>query len=193
MVNKDQQEQAPFPDSGCFTFEQLNVMTNSNKLWMEYAFWVRALLNAVISEPEKEPYIADKLFNGVIPEYFILFEFYYGTQLAETFRSLFTNFAAGAWGLVRALESSNEEAINVQTTQLYQIVDELADFLAQLNTYYSAEEWKEFFYRAIELIIDETLALIQKNFQREVEISDSMANLAMQMGSYMANGIISAI
>ena len=190
MIYRKQQEQTPLPGSGCITFEQMNIMTNSNRLWMEYAFWMRALINAAISDPEREEYIAGKLFNGVMLEYFLLFEFYYGTRLAETFRSLFTNFASGAWGLVRAIKSNNEAAINAQTRQLYQSADQLSDFLGQLNSYYDANEWKNFFYQAIQLIIDEALSIINKDFAREIEISDSMADLAMLMGNYMGNGIL---
>lgn len=190
MVYKNEQNQAASPASNCFTFEQMNIITNSIKLWMEYAFWMRALINSTISQPERQTYVAGKLFNGVIPEFYTLFEFYYGAQLAKTFMTLFTNFTTGIWGLVTALKSNNKEEINKQTVQLYHSADELANFLARINAYYSADQWKSYFYEAIRLVIDEATSIISKNFAKEVEVSDSMANLVMSMGDYMSRGIL---
>jgi hypothetical protein len=194
MAYRKQQERMPAaePGPGCYTFEQMNIMTNSNRLWMEYAFWMRALIDSTAIGSEREEYIAGKLFDDLMQEYFLLFEFYYGTQLARTFRSLFTNFASGAWGLVRAIKSNNAEEINAQTVQLYQRADELSDFLGRINPYYNANEWKNFFYQAIELVIDEALSVINKDYAREIEISDSMADLSMLMGNYMAGGLLAS-
>jgi hypothetical protein len=193
MVLKILQDQAPLPQAGCITFEQMNIITNLNKLWMEYAFWMRALINSTLIDSEREGFIADKLFNGVMLDFFNLFEFYYGAQLAQTFMNLFTNFATGAWGLLRALKNNNEAEINAQTVQLNQRANELADFFAQINVYYSADQWRYLFYQAIRLIIDEALSIINKDFDKEIEISDSMANLAMLMGDYTARGLLAGL
>lgn len=190
MVLKILQGQAPLQQSGCITFEQMNVITGLNKLWMEYAFWMRALINSTLNDSEREGFIADKLFNGVMLDFFNLFELYYGAQLAKTFMDLFTNFATGSWGLIRALKNNNPEEINAQTVQLNRRADELADFLAQINVYYSADQWRYLFYQAIRLIADEALSIINKDFEREIEVSDSMANLAMLMGDYTARGLL---
>lgn len=189
MIYKSQDN--ALPETRYITFEQMNIITNSNKLWMEFAFWVRALIESVIRDPERESVIANKLFEDVIKEFYILFEFYYGTQLAQQFMNLLTNFTTGIWRLVEALKNNNTEQVNEYTMQLYQTADDLARFLAQINLYYDESQWRNLFYQAIRLVIDEATSLLSNDFEREVEVSSSMADLVTLMGNYMARGIIS--
>ena len=189
MIYKSQDN--ALPETRYITFEQMNIITNSNKLWMEFAFWVRALIESVIRDPERESVIANKLFEDVIKEFYILFEFYYGTQLAQQFMNLLTNFTTGIWRLVEALKNNNTEQVNEYTMQLYQTADDLARFLAQINLYYDESQWRNLFYQSIRLVIDEATSLLSNDFEREVEVSGSMADLVTLMGNYMARGIIS--
>jgi len=178
------------PEDLCITFEQMNIISNSNKLWMEFAFWIRELIETTIRDSERQSYIANKLFGDVIREFYILFEFYYGTQLAQQFMNLLTNFTTGIWRLAESLKNNNAEQVNAYTVQLYQSSDDLAKFLAQINLFYEESRWKSFFDRAVNLAIDEATALLANDFAREVDASSSMADLVSLMGNYMARGII---
>ena len=93
-------------------------------------------------------------------------------------------------GVAAALKNNNQDEINNQTVQLYRSADELANFLARINVYFNADQWKNLFYQAARLAIDEAVSILNKDFGKEVQISDSMANLAMLMGNYMARGIL---
>jgi len=191
MVNKSQN--TVLPETHYITFEQMNIITNSNKLWMEFAYWVRALIYSTIKDPERQPFIANKLFEGVVPQFHTLFEFYYGTQLAQQFMSLFTSFISSIWGVAVALKSNNQEQANSYTSQLYQTIDSLAKFLAQINIYYDETQWRNLLYQAAKLSIDEATALLTNDFKKEIEVSSSMADLADTIGNYMARGIISSV
>lgn len=190
MIYKNESIRTLFPGKNYITFEQMNIINNSNKLWMEFAFWMRSLIYTTIRDPVRQTFVANKLFNGVALEYYILFEFYYGTELAKQFMNLFTNYITGAWRLVEALRNNNTEEVNTQTVLLYQGADNLAAFLAKVNLYYSEEQWKNLLYQSIQLIIDEAIAISREDFEKEIEISSSMADLVMIIGDYMARGII---
>lgn len=189
MVNKFQNN--ALPEMQHITFEQMNIITNSNKLWMEFAYWVRALIYSTIKDPERQQFIANKLFEGVAAEFYTLFEFYYGTQLAQRFMNLFTNFMTGIWRIAEALKSNAPDQVNAYTAQLYQTVDSLAKFLAQINLYYEEDQWRNLLFQAVKLAIDETTSILSNDFQKEIEVSSSMADLSIMLGNYMAGGIIS--
>jgi len=189
MVNKSQNNDLPVMQH--ITFEQMNIITNSNKLWMEFAYWVRALIYSTIKDPERQQFIANKLFEGVAAEFYTLFEFYYGTQLAQRFMNLFTNFITGIWRISEELKNNNPDQVNAYTAQLYETVDSLAKFLAQINLYYQEDQWRYLLFQAVKLAIDETTSILSNNFQKEIEVSSSMADLSIMLGNYMAGGIIS--
>ncbi|MDD3169641.1 MAG: hypothetical protein PHC91_09325 [Eubacteriales bacterium] len=190
MVYKNQNDF--LPDSRYITFEQMNIITNSIKLWMEFAFWMRALIYSTIRDPVRQTVVANKLFEGVSAEFYTLFGFYYGTELAKQFMNLFTGFITGIWRLVEALKNNNREEVNDLYIKLYQATDELAAFLAQINVYYEEAQWKNFLYQAVKLAIDEATSILREDFENEVEVSSSMADLVLMIGNYMARGIISA-
>ena len=189
MVKKSQNNTSP--GTQYITFEQMNIITNSNKLWMEFAYWVRALIYSTIKDPERQQFIATKLFEGVVVEFYTLFEFYYGTQLAQRFMNLFTNFITGIWRIAEALKGNDPDLVNAYTAQLYETVESLAKFLAQINVFYEEEQWRYLLYQAVKLAIDETTSILRNDFQKEIEVSSSMADLSIMFGNYMARGIIS--
>lgn len=189
MINKSQNNS--LSPTQYITFEQMNIITNSNKLWMEFAYWVRALIYSTIKDTERQPFIANKLFEGVVRDFHTLFEFYYGTQLALQFMDLFTNFITGIWRITEALKSNNPEEADTYTAQLYQTVESLAKFLAQINLYYDEDQWRSLLYQAVRLVIDEAASILSNDFEKEIDVSSSMADLAIMIGNYMARGIIS--
>lgn len=180
------------PGTRYITFEQMNIVTNSNKLWMEFAYWVRALIYSTIKDPERLPFIANKLFGGVAGEFHTLFEFYYGSQLAQQFMSLFTSFITGIWRITEALKSNDSGQADTYTAQLYQIADSLAKFLAQINLYYEEAQWRNLLNQAVKSAIDEAASILGNDYKKEIEVSSSMADLAILIGNYMARGIISS-
>lgn len=81
--------------------------------------------------------------------------------------------------------------MNAYTAQLYQTVDRLAKFLAQINLYYEEDQWRNLLFQAVNLAISETTSILSNDFQKEIEVSSSMADLSIMFGNYMARGIIS--
>lgn len=189
MIHPSQMNE--LPQKRYITFEQMNIITNSNKLWMEFAYWVRALIYSTIKDPERQAVIAKKLFEGVTAEFYTLFEFYYGPELAQKFMNLFTNFITGMWRLTEALKTNNPQQINDSTVQLYQAAGNLAGFFAQINLYYDETQWNNLLSQAVKLAIDEAVSILSNDYEKEIEVSSSMADLAVMIGNYMARGIIS--
>lgn len=85
MVYKQEQDQPASPGLNNLTYEQVNVITNAVKLWIEYFFWMRSLIEYTINAPERLPFIAGKLYNDVIPKFYSLFEFFLRYPVSENF------------------------------------------------------------------------------------------------------------
>jgi hypothetical protein len=43
--------------------------------------------------------------------------------------------------LINAMKNNDVETVNANTKRLYQLADELATFLAQINPYWSQDTW----------------------------------------------------
>jgi len=105
--------------------------------------------------------------------------------------NLFTNFITGIWRIAEALKNNTPDQVNAYTAQLYETVDSLAKFFAQINLYYEEEQWRTLLLQAVRLAIEEITSILGNDFQKEIEVSSSMADLSIMLGNYMARGIFS--
>jgi len=173
------------------TQEQMNIIINSQRLWLQLAFTIRSLMITVMRDPERTPVVANQLYSVITNNFYNYFRFFYGPEIAQQFVNLISNYITHFWRLFEALHTNNSEAINSNTSELYRSVDQIASFLASINVYWSEEQWRSFLYQFTRTKIEQALALATKDFDREYQLYRSIEDYAVLMGDYMARGIIS--
>ncbi|MHC1723183.1 MAG: hypothetical protein AB9836_08275 [Aminipila sp.] len=82
------------------------------------------------------------------------------------------------------------EAANEYTKQLYENAEERAIFLSEINPFWSKEEWINLFYPFIQMTIEESTTLLNKEYDKNVEVYDRILNHTSKMGDYFSRGII---
>jgi hypothetical protein len=75
-------------------------------------------------------------------------------------------------------------------TSLYRISDELADYLASVNPYWSKNQWVSLLNGLNEMIIAEEVALIGSEYEKEIDIRDRIFRQARLLGDYTAAGVM---
>lgn len=174
------------------TYEQMNIIRNSQTLWERLGFLVRSLMISVLRDPERTQASVNQLYNLLAVYFHNYLQIFYGYDVAQKFTNYFTNFITAMWRLFEATSANDKELIDYYTSEIYNAADELAAFLANINLFWSVDQWKSFLHQYIRTTLDEYLALANKDFDMEYQIFNRLQELTVLIGDYMARGIISS-
>lgn len=181
------------PDQEYITREQMNVVINSQRLWLHLVFGIRSLLLAVLRDPERTESAANQLYEVVSGSFYSYLRFFYGPADAQQFSNYLSGYITSLWRVFEEIASGgNGQVSDSNTTALYKNAEQVAVFLAGLNIYWSEEQWKSFLNQLTQSVIQEALTLAAKDFGGEYQIFQRIADLAILMGDYMSRGIIAS-
>ncbi len=171
----------------------MNIIINSQKLWLQLAFAIRSLLLTVLRDPERTASAANQLYGVVTGSFYNYLRFFYGPATAQQFSNILSDYITSMWRVFDEIGSgSQDQTADSNTAALYDYADQIAVFLSGLNVYWSEEQWKSFLYQLTQLVIQEALALATKDFDGEYQIFQRIVNLTILMGDYMARGIMAS-
>ena len=171
------------------TYEQLNTLIAFLKLWSQFGMWTRALMTSTVGNLENREAVISQLYE-ISTEMYNTFRIFYGPYIFQQFLNLLNNFITNEWKLIEALENGDNEGADESTVRLYKTADELADLLSRLNVYWEEDQWKSLLYQYIRLMVDEMVALMSGEYEREIGIYKRLDETAELIGNYMARGII---
>ena len=191
MVNINQiNEAVPAEFEYTVTYEQMNMLLMFQKLWSQISIWLRSVLFATLFNLPNRETVINEVFNTTL-SFYNIFRLFYGVNIATQFYNMLNRYVTTAWRLIEAFAENNQEDINANTRQLYQIADEMAVFLAPLNIYWSENQWRYLLNQFTNLFIDEIITMLRGNYEQEIAIFHRLDDLTDIIGSYMARGIMS--
>jgi len=158
-------------------------------LWMEHIFWTRLTVNSIVDRlPDEKATTARLLRNP--SDFAKALEPIYGGQIAAQFEKLLSSHLTIAAELVKALrDGKKREAENAQK-RWFVNADNIADFLARINPYWSREEWRRMMYEHLRLLGQEVSYRIDKNYQENIAINNLIEPQALHMADVMTSGIV---
>lgn len=181
------------PNEEYITREQMNIVINSQRLWLQLVFAIRSLLFTVLRDQERTESAVNQLYGVVSNSFYAYLRFFYGPAAAQQFANMFSSYITSMWRVFEEIASSGyNQASDSNTVALYNNADQMAVFLAGLNVYWSEEQWKSFFNQLTQLVIQEAIALATRDFNGEYQLFQRIVDLAILMGDYMARGIIAS-
>ncbi|MBR0597477.1 hypothetical protein [Sinanaerobacter chloroacetimidivorans] len=174
------------------TYGQMNLINDFRYNVLQLAMWTRAYINAVASgfgsvegNTKKLHTVPVLFYNSLRP--------YMGDIIAEEFQNLMFQNILLFTKIVDALNSGDNEAVDRNLSELYQKVEEMANFLAERNLYWDREQWSYLISRYIGMLIDEAVAIFSGDYERGIDIYDRLQYHALVMADYMSRGVISSI
>jgi len=175
-------------DPQCITYSQMNLIFNARFYYRRLTTWTKAYLlsryfGIGTMEAQFERLYLETLDIGEI------LQIIFGRQAAEEYSQLLSQYAIIANELIIAQLAGDLETVNRSVERLYQNVDARADFLQNLNPYWSAEEYRNLFYGFIEHVIELANATAARDTAREIEHFDALNEHTDRMGDTFAEGL----
>ncbi|MBR0597193.1 hypothetical protein [Sinanaerobacter chloroacetimidivorans] len=183
MVDKKQDE------SNYITYGQMNLINDFRTLWAELTIWERSYIASIAAQFGNDMAVSDRL-HRIPSDFKSKLETFYGEVAPERFEFLLTKHITLIQEMVKAQQRGDIEAMNTAITELYKNSDEISTYLAMMNPYWNAAQWRILLDQYLRLTIDQIVALFSGDFSRDIEIYDRLAHHALILGDYMAAGVM---
>ncbi|MEG0774605.1 hypothetical protein [Clostridium sp.] len=176
------------PSSGITRLE-FELSNKIRELWEQHTVWTRATIVSMVFDLPDVSFVTNRLLEN--PEDFgNLFRLYYGNRIASRLRDLIRAHLVIAAQLVTAAKvGENKIAADIEK-RWYANGDEIAAFLAQINPYWSEEDWRRLYRSHLSLVKSEAVNLLTKNYDDGTSIYDELEAGALEMADMMVQGII---
>jgi len=163
MIRKNQEE------AGYLTYGQLNLITSSRFNWVLLAVWTREYIHSVVDGLDNVKEMGNRLYRVPVDFYNLVLPFI-GRINADRLLNLTSLRIITMMNLVNAMKNNDTEAVNANTVRLYQIADELANFVAEINPYWSHAIWQNLFYQNIRMNIDLITSYMSGNHELDIAV-----------------------
>lgn len=172
-----------------YTYEQLNINSRFQQLWIQLSVFMRSYIYAVMFDLPNVESEAGRLFK-VPADFRNEFLTFYGPEIADRMNELLTNFIAVTPMVLEGVKANNQELVNQGVKRWYQTADELAKFLDSVNLFWDTNQWRYLLYQYISLCLAMITTIGTKDYIQAVQIYDRIFDIVTIMGTYMARGLI---
>ena len=179
----------PIPGVDNLTYEQMNIITKFQRLWIHVALWMKTFFNSTIEDSKDLPAVTTRLFE-LPADFYNAFRPYFSEEVSQQLSTIIYGLVYFNWQLVNAYKNNDRSAIDSSTVQWYKGANKLAAFLASINKYWDEGLWNSLLFQYIKLKIQEIIAYYSGEYELEINIYENLEDIAVLMGSYMARGII---
>ncbi|WP_145048894.1 acetylglutamate kinase [Paenibacillus xylanexedens] len=158
-------------------------------LWEQHVFWTRLTVNSIVDGLGDVDQTAARLLRN--PQDFAeVLAPIYGSAIANEFEKLLSEHLTIAAELVTALKAGNTSAAEDAQKRWYANADDIAQFFARINPYWSKDEWQRMMYEHLRLLSEAVATRIAKDYTTNVALSDSIEQQALEMADMMTTGIV---
>ncbi|WP_404453118.1 LysM peptidoglycan-binding domain-containing protein [Virgibacillus necropolis] len=173
----------------CISQAAVDLMSDMRSLWEEHVAWTRmTIISLTFSLPDVEFVIARLLQNAT--DMGNMIRPLYGDAAADTYAALIKEHLLFAADLVKAAIAGDEEAAMIAEQKWYDNADEIALFLSSINRFLPEEEVRAMFYRHLDLTKQEAVAMINMNYQKDIQIYDEVEEQAREMADTISEAMV---
>lgn len=106
------------------------------------------------------------------------------------FTQISLNYIMGLEALLDAMIEGNAAQADESIRQLYRLAHENAAYLAEINPNWDQSTWQDIFSTYIQYLVAQVLAIETGDYNRALDIFDSMVESALERGDYYAAGLV---
>lgn len=177
----------PMPGGAGETEQALN--NRMRLLWEQHVYWTRlVILSMVLGLPDTELVTARLLRNP--KDFEAALTPFYGKEIAAEFAKLLTEHLTIAAVLVQAAKAGDSVAAADAEKRWYANADQIAAFLGSINSYWSAEEWRNMLYDHLAMTKTEAVDLLTQNYAGSISMFEMIEQEAMMMADAMTQGLV---
>jgi len=167
-----------------------NIVFRGRILWRDIATWIRLYLAAVSlqADPELEEEVANRLLNLPV-EFGNMIRVFFSDKISDDYTVMLSNYIILLMNIIKAQSSGDINAVNKYTEQLYQNIEQRAEYLANINPFWDKNTLVNFMNYFTSMTIQEINAYLSKQYKESINIFDRILNFSSEMGDYVAQGI----
>jgi hypothetical protein len=168
----------------------MNLINDFRMLWTDVTVYLRGYaLSAINGLDQLKEATRIRVYH--IAEHFAAkLEPFLGDVISAQFQQLMLQFLIDIMELIDAYVSGDEAAVNQALPTVYKDISDISAFLAEINPYWSSEQWEGLLTRLLENGLLGLSAIKAGDYTQNFEIIDSNLRYATMMGDYMANGLL---
>lgn len=168
---------------------QLELSNELRLFWMEHVLWTRLfIVSAAFLLPDLS-FVTKRLLQNPVDFADALHQFY-GQHIAARFEELLRDHLLIAAQLVNAAKVGNTTEVNRQRDLWYANAEDIARFLASINSFWSMDEWRELFSDHLHMTENEAVYILTKQYQHSIKEYQKIESEALQMADLMTYGLI---
>lgn len=164
-------------------------MAMNRLLWLEHVNWTRMTIISIVFGLPDLPFVQKRLLQNATDLGNCLRPFY-GDQIADRYAELIKEHLVIAAELVTAAVNGDAATAEAKEKEWYRNADDIVMFLSSINPCLNKEELRKMFYTHLSLTKDEAVTMIQKNYQKDIEIFDEIEAEALAMSDMIASAIV---
>ncbi len=174
---------------GAISPAQTDLRVGMRKLWDDHDVWTRsAILSIANNSGDKDAVIKrllqnpDDIANAIKP--------YYGAEASSAVAGLLKDHLSIAAELVQAAKDQNSAKASDAEARWYKNGDDIANALSQANPNWSNDDLKKMMRTHLDLVKQEALDVLNKNWTGSVTTYDKIHDQTMEMADALSDGII---
>ncbi|MDP2892714.1 MAG: LysM peptidoglycan-binding domain-containing protein [Bacillota bacterium] len=168
---------------------ELQLRNALRSLWEQHVEWTRMAILSMANDSPDAPYVTARLLRNA-PDMAALLRPLYGDANADNFERLIREHLTIASELVKAAKAGDTAAAAKAEKDWYANADDIAYFLSRLNPYWPQEETRSMLYEHLALTKAEALAILNKEYEKSIELYDRVEQQALGMADVLAMGIV---
>ncbi|WP_408605276.1 LysM peptidoglycan-binding domain-containing protein [Bacillus timonensis] len=179
----------PLKKDRCISQAEVDYRNDLRSLWEEHVAWTRmAIISLTFNLPDLQFVLTRLLKNAT--DMGNMIRRLYGDEAATTYGNLIKEHLLIAADLVKAAIAGNQQAVMTAEKKWYQNADEIAKFLSTGNPFLTEEAVRKMFYEHLDLTKQEAVSMINKDYQKDIEVYDAIEKQARAMADMISDAMV---
>jgi LysM repeat protein len=176
-------------EKGCPGKAEAEFRNKIRELWEQHSAWTRMTIISMAANAPDTELVTNRLLRNP-SDFALALKPFYGNDKASRFEALLKTHLVTAAQIVKAAKAGNNKAAADYEKDWYANADEIAEFLASINPYWSESEWKNMLHEHLKLVKAEAVARLNRNFAEDIRLYDVLEQQALEMADMMSEGIV---
>lgn len=177
------------PYKQCLTPSVIELKDNLRKLWSDHVIWTKNYIVSAFTDSEDKDKVLARLLQNQ-QDIGNVFKPYYGEAVGDKLAQLLREHIVIAGKVIDAVKAGNQTDAEKYNKEWYANADEIAKFLSSQNPKYSYEQLQEMLHEHLELITDDVMARVKKDWDAEIVAFDKGLEHMIMFGDLLTEGIV---
>lgn len=173
----------------CIPYGQVSLNSRLRRLWSQLIMWRRDYLVSLAYDIGNLQLIEKRLYN-VTTDFGNVFESFIGVKSANRMEYYFTVQASFLNEIASAIKSGDNEAANQATRRLYENVDDMASYLAEINPYWNQANMQNLLYNYYRQTVLEMVSILSGNQEEAIRLYGDLEDYVLEIADYLTGGFV---